>query len=344
MASLSMKVVKDSSPRAAPSVRRRVLAVGLALIGARYVHGAQQPEKSLPKVGEIWFSEKEAARPYHAAFHQGLGELGYVQGKNIDVVTRYANNDESKIADILADLLGLGVSVLFVSQKAVRPAMRATSVVPIVCATWEDPVGEGYVVSLARPGGNVTGVSWQGIDTMPKQLELVRELVPRAKRLALLLDPEYKGAVLRAAAMRRQAKDLGFETNIYQGRTIEELRDSMQALGRNRFDALIFVDSALTSTYREELARLAVKAKLATFAEDAAFAESGTLATYGASLTSALKRGAAYVDKILKGARPEALPIEQPTQFELVLNLKTANSLHLKIPKPLLERADRLIQ
>ena len=273
-----------------------------------------------------------------------MRELGYVEGKNLAVHTRYAKGDAARIPSLVAELVGLNVDVLFVSPAAVPAAMDATQTIPIICATWDDPVLEGYVNSLAQPAGNLTGISWQALDLVPKRLQLLRELLPRLTRVTLLYDPAYKGTAMQVAALLDAAREAGLSVESHELKVAADLDRIFQALRNGRPQALIIIDSPLVTFLRTRISQLALQAKLPTISGGRTYAESGALLTYGASMSEALKQGAVYVDKVLKGAKPRDLPIQQPTKFELVVNLKTAKALGITITESILLRADEVIR
>ena len=216
--------------------------------------------------------------------------------------------------------------------------------IPIVSAAFYDPVAEGFANSLARPGGNVTGMSWQSPETSGKRLELTMEVLPGLRRVALLFDPGDPGAVLDANAVRSAATTAGVSITLFEVNESRTFDGMLAAIESDRPRALILVHSPLTVHYRERMVRFAINRRLPLISEGRDFAEAGALLTYGPSIVDMFRRGAGYVDKILKGAKPGDLPIEQPTKFELVVNLKTAKALGITIPQSILVRADEVIR
>lgn len=317
----------------------------LAVLGAAHSQTATAQDRQRPaRVGEIWFQDAAGAEPFHRAFRDGMGSLGYVESRNVVYFTRYADGNESRVRMLLDELLAAKVDVLFVSQKVVRTANQATKTVPIVCATMSDPVHEGIVASLSRPGGNVTGLSWQTTDTAGKRLELAKELIPNLHRIAILFDPEYAPALTELEVLRSTAKAWGALPRAFEVRAAENLDKALAAIKRNRPQVLVVVDSSVTVGLREAILRFAARNGIAAISESRPFAESGALLTFGANLGEQMKHGASYVDRILKGAKPADLPIEQPTKFELVVNLKTARALGITVPQSILLRADEIIR
>lgn len=296
------------------------------------------------RVGELWFGSPAATAPYHKAFVDGLTELGYVEGKNLLLFTRYAEGDESRIPSLLKELLGLRVDVLLVTGKAVDAAKKATTSVPIICATMADPVGAGQVVSLARPGGNLTGVSWQTVETASKRIELARELVPNLAALGLLYDATDHDAQVEAQLDEHVARQAGIRVLTFEVRGMGDIQATLAVVSKKAPQVLLVVDSPVTAAARKEIGESVLTSRIPMISEGRVFAESGGVLTYGAKLIPALKRGAAFVDKILKGANPVDLPIEQPTEFELVVNVKAAKITGVRIPSSILNRADEVIR
>jgi putative ABC transport system substrate-binding protein len=257
---------------------------------------------------------------------------------------RYANSDIGRLPVLVDELIALDVDVLFVTYRAVRAAKRATATVPIVSTAFYDPVAEGLVESLARPGGNVTGLSWQTPETSGKRLELIMQLVPGLERTALLFEPSDPGALLEANALRSAARRAGVTISLFELRNASDLAAVLAAMGRQRPQTLIVGHSAITVEHRERIASFAIRNGLPLVSEGSEFAEAGALLTYGPNVAESFRRAAHYVDQILKGAKPGDLPIEQPTKFDLVVNLKTAKALGLTIPQPMLLRASEVIR
>jgi putative ABC transport system substrate-binding protein len=296
------------------------------------------------RIGEVWIQNEAGAAPYHQGWVEGLRQLGYVEGQNLILLTRYANGDESRLPLLLNELIRLQVDVLVVSARAIRPAQTATTTIPIVCATMNDPVSEGLVTSLGRPGGNVTGVSWQAPDTATKRLELAMELRPKLTRLAVLFDSNDRVAQLETEIVASAAQKAKISVGTFDVHGLTDVRAAFASMAKSRPQALHVVQTAITAGLREQIAALAIKARVPMISGERSLAEAGGLLTYGPKLAPVLRRGAAYVDRILKGAKPADLPIEQPTKFELVVNLKTAKALGITIPQSILLRADEVIR
>jgi putative ABC transport system substrate-binding protein len=271
--------------------------------------------------------------------------LGWVEGENYAIEYQSGNGDLGRLPELAQALVRLKVDVIVtVDTPPTQIAKQATGTIPIVIAVSADPVGAGLVASLARPGGNVTGLSLLAPDTDQKNLEIVREAIPNTRRVAIIWDPNNRGMTLRHTAIQAAATKLGLELQSIAAPGSSELAAALAATDKNPPDALIVL-SPIYAAYRKEIIEFAARTKLPlTFDTRGLAGEPGALLSYGADLSAMFLRAAAYVDKILKGAKPADLPIEQPTKFELVINLKTAKSLGLSIPPTLLMRADEVIE
>jgi putative ABC transport system substrate-binding protein len=278
-------------------------------------------------------------------FRQGLRELGYVEGRNLTIEYRWAAGKEERLPELAAELVRLKVDIIVASATpTIVAAKRATSTIPIVMAAVGDPVGSGLVASLARPGGNVTGLTLMSTELAGKRLQLVRELLPKATRVAVLAYRGPSGTLLFLEQMRAAAQQTGVQLVVQEVSEAGELRGAFAAMQRERAQALIVQVSPLTREHRRQVEELAAQHRLPAMYEVRLFVESGGLMSYGPNLPEMFRRAALYVDKILKGAKPGDLPVEQPSKFELVINLKTAKALGLTIPESLRFRADEVIQ
>jgi len=278
-------------------------------------------------------------------FLQQLKDLGWMEGKNFVVERRYAEGKLDRLPALAQDLVQMNVDVIVTTgSPAIRPAFDATRTIPIVMiAGSADPVGDGFAVSLARPQGNVTGVTWSaGPELVGKNLEVLRALIPGLRRVALLYDAAVSPTTARAWQDAAQRLGVSVETLIV--RHPDELEGSIDAASQRRADAMYVVLGGLNYSYRQRITALALARHLPTFSTLRELPEAGGLMSYGPSLSELYRRGAIYVDKILKGTKPADLPIEQPTKFELVLNLKIAKALGLEVPRSLMLRADHLIE
>jgi putative ABC transport system substrate-binding protein len=282
--------------------------------------------------------------PYVEAFRQGLRELGYAEGRNVTLEYRWAEGKDERLPGLAADLVRLKVDVIVASGAApVLAAKQATTVIPIVMPVIGDPVRLGLVASYARPGANVTGFAVQNDELAGKWVQLLKEALPSITRVALLADPAGEGQQVRTAEVA--ARYLGVQSHVLNVDRADGLGTAFAEAKRNHADALIVLGSPLFSTHRTRLVELAAKHRLPTMYHQREFVVgSGGLMSYGADFLDLFRRAATHVDKILKGAKPADLPVEQPTKFELIINLRTAKALGLTISPPLLQRADQIIR
>jgi putative ABC transport system substrate-binding protein len=283
-----------------------------------------------------------------AAFRDGLRELGWIEGQNLVIERRFAEGQLDRLPGLAAELVQLKVDVIAAATAApVLAAKNATRTIPIVMLTVTDPVGRGFVASLSRPGGNVTGVAYGvGADTFGKGLELLREAVPRVRRVAVLCNPDGPGYSVMLTSIKSAARSLGLELQLVEARGPAEFDGAFAAMGKGRVETLLVVtDPAyLLPGAAARLADLAAKSRLPSMHSQRAAVEAGGLMSYGPSIAALFRRAAYFVDKILKGVAPADLPIEQPTAFELVINLRTAKALGLTIPPAVLARADEVLE
>jgi putative tryptophan/tyrosine transport system substrate-binding protein len=300
-----------------------------------------QPQTRTFRVGLLLVSPPAALME---TFRQVLHDLGYVEGRNLVIVTREARGSPDLLPALAAELVQANVDVIFApSTTPARAARQATNSIPIVFATAADPVGTGLVASLRRPGGNVTGISSIGGDLAAKRLELLRELVPGLSRVAFIWRDAPAGRVeLRETEAAARAMGVTIYTAMI--RSADDLERAFTEAVRARVQAAIVPRNPITFEHSRRVAELAVRSRLPSVYDDAEFAEAGGLLTYGPSLRQSYRRAAVFVDKILKGTKPADLPVEQPTEFELIVNVKTARALGLAIPPPLLLRANQVIE
>ena len=318
------------------SRRDLITAVGLALT-TPLAASAEQPTKAY-RVGIL----ASVMSPPIEAFKQGLRDLGYVEGRNVSIELRLSGGRNERFPDLAAELLRLPVDLIVSSGDAADAAKKATRTIPIVFAGHGDPVGTGLVTSLARPGGNVTGLSLQVLELGVKRLELLKETIAGLSRVAALWPPGFDAKALKVA--EDAARAVGLKYQVEEVRGPEDFERAIQAAAKWQAGALQVAPTGLTFAHRARIADLAVRNRLPAMSAFREFAEAGGLMVYGASISDVWRRAATYVDKILKGAKPGDLPVEQPTKFELVINLKTAKALGLRIPQSLLVRADELIE
>jgi putative ABC transport system substrate-binding protein len=327
--------------------RRTFMAlVSGSLLALPLAGEAQQPRK-VPRVG--YLSPGSPSDPLRQrrfeAFRQGLRELGYVEGQNIAIEPRWAEGKYDQYSALAADLVRLKVDVIVaVGGRATQDAQQATRTIPIVMSVVIDPLGSGLVASLARPGGNVTGLTIMASDLVGKQFEVLKEVVPKVSRVALLWNPANPGSAPQLREAEAAARALGVRLQTLEARVPQEIDSAFAAMTRERAGALVVLGDAIFVNQRRQIAELAMKKRLPAISFAREHAEAGGLMAYGANFLDLERRAATFVDKILKGAKPADLPIEQPSKFELVINLKTAKTLGLTIPRSLLQRADEVIQ
>lgn len=320
------------------------IAASLFALGLMFGGLPSFVEAAAPRIGFVWVQNPAVVAPYHQGWVDGLRELGHVDGENVSLLPRYANDDESLLPLLIGELIRIPVDVLVVSSRAIRPALKATTTIPIVCATMNDPVSEGLVTSLARPGGNLTGVSWQAPDTATKRLELALELRPKLNQLALLYDSSDNVAQREEEIVTATARNAKIRVVTFDMHDLGDAKTAFASMARDRPQAVHLVQTAVVTGLRQQLAALAIKIRVPLVSAERSMAEAGALLTYGPKLAPVLKRGAAYVDRILRGAKPQDLPIEQASEFELVVNLKTARAIGVSVPKSILRRADYVIR
>jgi putative ABC transport system substrate-binding protein len=302
---------------------------------------AQQP--ALPTIGFFGTTAADTWTPWTAAFVQRLRELGWIEGSTVAIESRWAEGRSERFAEIAAELVRLKVNVIVTSGAGVPAAKQATSVIPIVFALAADPLGGGLVASLSRPGGNVTGLSQQAADVAGKRLEILRELLPRASRLAILTDVGIAQSVIETAEVQAAARTVGIELTMLKIRRSEDIGSVLGSL-KGGADALYVCTGPLVNSNRTLINTLANGARLPTVHGSRPYVEAGGLVSYGPDVTSMFRRTAEYVDKILHGAKPGDLPVEQPAKFELVINMNTAKALGLTVPDRLLAVADDVIE
>jgi putative ABC transport system substrate-binding protein len=305
---------------------------------------AQQPKK-VPRIGYLTASSLSAQSARIEAFRQGLRELGYVEGKNIVIEYRHAEGKFDRVPELASELVRLKVDVIVSAGPApTRSAKEATVTIPIVMAQDSDPVGNGFVASLARPGGNITGLATLASEIGGKRLDLLKEIVPRLSRLAVLGDSTFPGnsQALRETELAAAALAVQLQYLDVQGH--KDIETAFREASKERADAVLVMTGPVANSHRKEIAELAVKNRLPAIFHQSEYVEDGGLIAYGVSSNDLYRRAATYVDKILKGIKPADLPVEQPTKFELVINLKTAKQIGVTIPPNVLARADKVIK
>ena len=326
--------------------RKLLVAVGLGVLVAPLAAFAQQP-------GKVWrigfLAPRSRPTPsdpdVYSAFPQGMRELGYVEGKIFVVEWRFADGKFERLPGLAAELVKMKVDVIVAAGTvATEAAQRATTTIPIVIAASLDPVGSGFVKSLARPGGNITGLSLATSDFSPKHLELLMTAMPKLSRVAVLVNPDNSAHPGVLKSVQAAAQKLGVQVLTVNARTPEDIERGIAMMRRERAEGVIVAADAFFILQRRQIAELALRHRLASIAANREHAEAGDLMSYGQNVADFYRRAATFVDKILKGAKPGDLPIEQPAIFELVINRKTAKTLGITIPQELLLRADKVIE
>jgi len=306
---------------------------------------AQQAGK-VPRIGYLAPNLSNAVLATHEAFRQGLRELGYVEGKNIIIEYRWAEGKADRLPLLAAELVRLKVDAIFASG-AVQPALaakNATTTIPIVFVGVGDPVALGLVASLARPGGNITGLSSMGRELSGKRLELLKETVPKASRMAVLWNPDNPTSVSNMQETKAAAPSLGIKLQSLEIRESNDLEQAFSAVKKEAAEALVLLNSPNFVNLRKQFVDLAAKSRLPAMYDESQWVDAGGLMSYGPNYPDLWRRAATYLDKILKGTKPADIPVEQPTKFEFVINLKTAKQIGLTIPPNVLARANKVIR
>ncbi len=321
------------------------LALGALLLALSFQAEAQQPAK-IPRIGYLAGASPSSISDRIEAFGQGLRELGYVEGKNIVIELRSAEGKADRLPSLAAELVRLKVDIIVTAgPQSTRAAKEATSTIPIVMGFDIDPVGNGFVASLARPGGNITGLSTLAPEISGKQLELLKEIVPKLSRVAVFGTSTRPGNAQTLREVERAAGAFGVKLQYLDVLDPKDVETAFRAASKGRADAVLWqVAGAFSAAQRPQVTDLAVKNRLPAIYWRPDFVEDGGLMTYGVSITDMWRRAATYVDKILKGRTPADLPVEQPMKFELVINLKAAKQIGLTIPQSVLYRADKVIK
>jgi putative ABC transport system substrate-binding protein len=316
---------------------------GAAVARPLAVHA--QPRTTIPHIGYLWLGAADQEDSTKRGLRQGLRDLGYVEGRDIIVDYRYADGHEERLAALVDELVAAKVDVILSPGSVMtRAVKKATTTIPVVSTTG-DPVGSGFIQSLGQPGSNITGLSLNvGGDIAAKHLELLHEIVPGASRVAVLLNTSNTPGLVAAQALRKAIEGLGITLLFHEVRTPGDLPTAFDAIATERSDAMIVDGDPLLVSYRRSIVEFAASHRLPAMYGLRDFVDAGGLIAYGANIFEIWRRAASYVDKILKGAKPADLPVEQPTAFELVLNLKTVKALGVAIPQIILARADEVIE
>jgi putative ABC transport system substrate-binding protein len=326
-------------------MRRREL---LALIGgtAAWVHSARAQQQSSPVIGFL-YAGSQATPSLLAAFREGLGETGYAEGRNVAVQYRWANNDVSRLPELATELVGLRVAVIATpgSYQAALAAKAATRSIPIVFSTGVDPVQAGLVGSLNRPGGNLTGVNYMQAELATKQIGLLHQLLPRARRFAVLVNPDNPMVTNSAIAeVQAAASAIGIELEVFRATSAAEIDAAFTGIAAKRTEALLVTPGPLFGNRRVQIVTLAAHRAVPTMFYDRQFSDSGGLISYGTSLSDQYRQTGLYTGRVLKGEKPADMPIMQAARFELVINLTTARTLGIEVPALLLSGADETIE
>jgi putative ABC transport system substrate-binding protein len=323
--------------------RAFVVGTGTVLLAAPLAARAQLAEKP-SRVGFLFYGAPGPS-PELDAFRQGLRDLGYIEGQNIIIEYRFANGQVGRLPELAAELVRLNLDVIVTpGTPASLAAKKATSRIPIVFAGVADAVGAGLVTTLARPGGNITGLTSISAELGGKRLELLKVVVPKSSRVAVLYNPADRSNVLVLKELQESSRALGLTLQPHAVRGPGEFEGAFAAMTRERVQTLFGAAGALTTEHRKPLVGLAAKSRIPAMWGERQFVEVGGLMSYAVNFYDEVRQAATYVNKILKGAKPADLPVEQPTKFELVINLKAAKALGLTIPQSLLQRADEVIQ
>ena len=327
-------------------MRRRAFFAALGGAALAWPMAAHPQRKAMPVIG--WLSGAAAAGyvPFLAAFREGLKETGYVEGQNVAIEYRWADGNYDRLPALAAELVALKVDLIAASggDASSRAAKDATSTIPIVFNSGDDPVATGLVTSLARPGGNLTGISFLVVELHPKRLELLSDLVPQARVIGLLVNPDSPQTERVLRGMQEAARAKGIQLLVVKASTGSEIDAAFAALSQQAPGALVVQADPFFNSRRDQLVALAARYAVPAIYEGRQFAMAGGLISYGASLTAVYRQLGIYAGKVLQGAKPADLPVQQPTAFDLVINLKTAEALGLTIPRTMLDLANEVIE
>jgi putative tryptophan/tyrosine transport system substrate-binding protein len=326
-------------------MKAKILVYSLPVLVLTIIHLAEaQQAKKVPRIGYLTAASASAMVPRANAFRQGLRELGYVEGKNILIEYQYADGKLDRLPALAAELVRLNIDIIVSGgPAATRPAREATSTIPIIMAQDGDPVGNGFVVSLAQPGGNITGLSTVAPEMSGKRLELLKEIIPKLSRVAVFGNSSDPGNARVLKETELAAAAFGLKLQYIEVVSLADIETAFRSASKGRADAVLLIPNPILTPHRALVADLAVKSRLPVI-YDTQYVEAGGLMTYGVNLPDLDRRAATYVDKILKGAKPADLPVEQPTKFEFIINLKAAQQIGLTIPPNVLARADKVLK
>jgi putative ABC transport system substrate-binding protein len=321
-----------------------IFAIALTFVFGGAVAQAQQPTK-IPRIGFVSAASASSVSTRAEAFRLGLHDLSYVEGKNIIIEYRYAEGKLDRLPALVAELVRLNVDIIVSAGSAVtRPAKETTNTIPIVMAFDIDPVASGFIASLARPGGNITGLATLDPEISGKRLEVLREIVPKLSHVAVFGDSANVGNAQALKEVERAAEAFKVKLQYLDVRDYKDVETLFQTVTKGRAGAVLVLSSPLLLSQRKQVAELAVKSRLPAILPQSEYVEDGGLMTYGPSITDLFRRAATFVDKILKGRKPSDLPVEQPMKFEFIVNLKAAKQIGLTVPPNVLVRADKVIR
>jgi putative ABC transport system substrate-binding protein len=326
--------------------RAFIKLMGGAAVTLPFCARAQQPAGRVCRVGYFGITSREQSLHLMKAFEEGLRKLGYRVGENVIIEYRFAEGETERLPALAADLVRLGVDIIVSGNNVTTvAAMKATTTIPIVMSNSAEPVSAGFVASLARPGGNVTGFSSEpGDEIYGKRLEFLKETVPNLSRVGVLWNPDFAPNLERLKSTRESSQALGLTLVPADARELDALDQAFATMVRERAQVLVVLSDGVLFNCRGQIGVMAVKNRLPAISAVREYPEAGLLLSYGIDLPDQFRRSAVFVDKIFKGAKPADLPVEQPTKFELVINLKTAKALGIDIPPTLLARADEVIE
>lgn len=322
------------------SIRRRLLALGSSALAVPSLAFGQAPRRRI-----AWLSgARGRVSPFLDAFKDGLRELGYEDGRNIDIAAYFSDGTPGRTEELAREVIASRPALVLCQGTTVRTVHQLNPQIPVVFGFSGDPVEAGFVQSLARPGGNITGMTFLSLDLVAKRIQTLREVLPQLKRVAVLANPQHPGEKEERNASERAARGLGLELSYLPVTTAGEIEPAMEAARRAHCEAVDVYPDGLMASAAERIAVLAMRDKLASISGWSVFPESGLLMSYGPNLRDVYRRIASYADKILRGANPADLPVELPTTVEMVVNLGTARALGIKVSPTLLARADRVIE
>jgi putative ABC transport system substrate-binding protein len=326
-------------------MKKKVTLLSLCCMLLAICFQAEAQKSKVARIGILFGASPSANAGRIEAFRKGLRELGYVEGQNIVVEDRYADGKLDRLPALASELLGINVNLIVTAGPAVtRPVKEATNTIPIVMAFDSDPVGSGFVASLAQPGGNITGLSSLSPELTGKRLEILKETVPKLSRVAVVGNPANTATALNFKEAEVAARAYGLKVQSLEVRGPNDLDSAFSTMTKGRAEALLPLGDSVVVFHRERIVNFATKNRLPAIYPTFEWVDAGGLMSYGPDILDSFRRAATYVDKILKGTKPADLPIEQPTKFEFIINLKTAKQIGLTIPPNVLARADRVIR